>query len=80
MLFININEIKIGKFGLFERKIVGFQTRVNGVHKRYRLCWDRDLGAHINIEIGKGAARRNYHLNWEGTEEEVLSLIEVLAK
>lgn len=60
--------------------MVGFKTRVNGVFKRFRVDWDPKIGAHFNVEIGKGAARQNFHITWEGTLDDVLKQVELLGR
>jgi len=52
--------------------VVGFETEVNGVWKRYRLDYDPNRGAHINVEIGKGSKAERFVIPWNGNEEDFL--------
>jgi len=53
-------------------KIVGFETKVNGVWKRFRLDYDPVKGPHINIEIGKGPQAIRIAFPWKGNEADFL--------
>ncbi|MFJ4802222.1 DUF6531 domain-containing protein [Streptomyces murinus] len=54
-------------------KVVGFETRVNGEWKQFRIDYDPAKGAHINVAIGKGEAR--YAVRWDGTEADMLRIL-----
>ncbi|AJT61759.1 hypothetical protein T261_0066 [Streptomyces lydicus] len=49
-------------------RIVGFETRVNGVWKQFRIDWDDVKGPHINVAVGKNGQR--YAVRWRGEEED----------
>ena len=68
----------IGRLGVGEGRTVGFTTTVDGVYKRYRLDYDEKKGAHINIEQGKGAARKKLAVEFPGTEADVDNILEGL--
>ncbi|WP_216208096.1 hypothetical protein [Amycolatopsis aidingensis] len=57
-------------------KVVGFETRVDGVYKRFRLDWDPDKGPHINIMIGRGSSGEKWAIKWPGTKEEFLAILD----
>jgi Pretoxin HINT domain len=65
----------IGKFGGQEGNVVGFETRVNGEYKRFRVDFDPNKGPHINVEIGKGADRIKEAVTFPGNEQDVLKII-----
>jgi hypothetical protein len=66
----------IGRIGSLQGKVVGFETRVNGVFKRFRIDWDPSIGPHINVEIGKGSTREKFHITWQGHLDDVLKQVE----
>jgi hypothetical protein len=55
--------------------VTGFETRVDGVFKRYRVDYDPVKGPHINVEIGKGRTAERYAVRWKGTEEDVAKIV-----
>ena len=64
----------IGRLGVGRGKIIGFETRVNGEFKRYRLDYDPKKGPHINVEVGKGATRAKYAIEFPGSEKDIETL------
>ncbi|MGW3205440.1 DUF6531 domain-containing protein [Streptomyces sp. NPDC001135] len=54
-------------------EVVGFETRVNGEWKQFRIDYDPVKGPHINVAIGKGEAR--YAVRWDGTEADMLRIL-----
>ncbi|WP_244231329.1 RHS repeat-associated core domain-containing protein [Saccharomonospora piscinae] len=56
-------------------KVVGFETQVDGVYKRFRMDFDPAKGAHINVEIGKGSSRRKWAVPWQGNASDVSKLL-----
>ncbi|EIF00532.1 polymorphic toxin-type HINT domain-containing protein, partial [Saccharomonospora glauca] len=56
-------------------KVVGFETRVGGVYKRFRMDFDPEKGPHINVEVGKGSSGRKWAVPWRGTESEFSRLL-----
>lgn len=59
-------------------QVVGFETEVGGVWKRFRLDYDPVKRAHINVEIGKGPTAKRYVVPWEGTEQDFLNQVKRL--
>lgn len=57
-------------------KVVGFTTRVNGEFKRFRLDYDPQKGLHINVEVGKGENARKWAVPWNGTEADLVKILE----
>ncbi|WP_308103097.1 RHS repeat-associated core domain-containing protein, partial [Streptomyces albus] len=53
-------------------KVVGFETRVDGVWKQFRLDYDDVKGPHINVAVGKGASGQRWAIPWDGTEADML--------
>ena len=51
--------------------VTGFQTRVDGVFKQFRLDWDPTKGAHINVTVGKA----KYSFGFKATEEQLRKLL-----
>lgn len=59
----------LGKFGDLKGKTVGYTARrPDGTQVSLRYDWDPDLGAHINVSVGKGKTRENSHVFVEGGE------------
>jgi RHS repeat-associated protein len=56
-------------------KRVGFTTRVDGKFKQFRMDYDPEKGAHINVMVGKGAAAPKWAVKWPATEEEFSALL-----
>ena len=56
-------------------RVVGFETRVDGVWKQYRLDYDPVKGPHINVQIGKGADAVKYAVPWSGTEDDFAAVL-----
>jgi RHS repeat-associated protein len=65
----------VGKFGGQKGKVVGFETRVDGEFKRFRVDFDPVKGPHINTEVGTGASRIKHAVQFPGTETDALKLI-----
>jgi hypothetical protein len=65
----------VGKFGGQKGKVVGFETRVDGEYKRFRIDFDPVKGPHINTEVGTGAYRVKHAVQFPGSEEEALKFI-----
>jgi len=60
-------------------KIVGFETKVDGIWKQYRIDYDPNKGTHINVRVGKGEAMMvNKAIKFPGGEDEFMKLIRVL--
>ena len=62
----------VGKQGGMAGLVTGFQTRVGGVFKAFRLDFDPKKGAHINVTVGK----TKYSFEFKATEEQVKKLLE----
>ncbi|MFI6249984.1 polymorphic toxin-type HINT domain-containing protein [Streptomyces sp. NPDC051016] len=45
-------------------KVTGFTGKSGGEYREFRLDFDPDKGAHINVMTGKGAAVRKYAIRW----------------
>nr|WP_157528537.1 hypothetical protein [Kibdelosporangium sp. MJ126-NF4]CEL19198.1 Hypothetical protein [Kibdelosporangium sp. MJ126-NF4]CTQ95002.1 Hypothetical protein [Kibdelosporangium sp. MJ126-NF4] len=56
-------------------KVCGFETRVNGVHKRFRLDYDPVKGPHINVTVGKGNTGQKWAIKWPGTMAEFETIL-----
>ena len=56
-------------------RIVGFETRVDGVWKQFRLDYDPVKGPHINIQIGKGPDALKYAVPWSGSEDDFAAIL-----
>lgn len=56
-------------------KVIGFETRVNGEMKRFRLDWDPDKGPHINVTVGKGTSGKKWAIKWPGTKAEFEAIL-----
>jgi RHS repeat-associated protein len=59
-------------------RVVGFETTVNGVKKRFRVDYDPNKGPHINVEIGRGKDAERWAVPWDGTESDALAQIDRL--
>jgi hypothetical protein len=57
-------------------KVVGFTTRVNGVQKTFRIDFDPVKMTHINVTVGKGADAVKFAIQWPGTQEDYLNLLD----
>ncbi|OJW47099.1 MAG: hypothetical protein BGO67_10335 [Alphaproteobacteria bacterium 41-28] len=64
----------IGNLGVGQDKVVGFDTKVNGVPKTYRVDYDKHKGPHINVQVGKGPGS-NTPFTFPGTEEDVAKIV-----
>jgi RHS repeat-associated protein len=53
-------------------RVVGFETRHNGVFKRFRWDYDESKGPHINIEVGKGKNKVNYAITFPGGLRDII--------
>jgi hypothetical protein len=60
-----------GRLGVGRNRIVGFDTRPNGVYKRFRLDWDPTKGPHINVTVGRRGTKADYAITFPGTEADV---------
>ena len=69
-----------GKFGVGKGKTVGFETRVDGVLKVFRVDYDPVKGPHINVEVGKGKTRKKLAVEFPGTEADVDTIIKRLQR
>jgi hypothetical protein len=69
----------VGRLGSGEGRVVGFETRVGGVWKRFRLDYDPAKGPHINIEIGRPAGIR-IAFPWRGTLEDFLRQVRIYGR
>ncbi|MFD2465725.1 polymorphic toxin-type HINT domain-containing protein, partial [Amycolatopsis samaneae] len=56
-------------------KVCGFETRVNGELKRFRLDWDPVKGPHINVTVGKGGTGKKWAIAWPGTQAEFEAIL-----
>jgi hypothetical protein len=56
-------------------KVCGFETRVNGVFKRFRLDWDPVKGPHINVMVGSGRTGQKWAIKWPGTQAEFEAIL-----
>ncbi|MDO0927546.1 RHS repeat-associated core domain-containing protein [Streptomyces sp. TG1A-8] len=65
-------ESRMGKSAALGR-IVGFETRVDGVWKQFRIDYDPVKGPHINVAVGKNGQR--YAVRWNGTEADMLRIL-----
>ncbi|MCI3241208.1 RHS repeat-associated core domain-containing protein [Streptomyces spinosisporus] len=65
-------EGRMGKSAAFGR-VVGFETRVDGVWKQFRIDYDPVKGPHINVAVGRGGQR--YAVRWNGTEADMLRIL-----
>ena len=65
----------VGRFGVQKGKVVGFETVVNGIYKRYRLDYDPVKKAHINIEVGKRSTRTKTAVTFPGEEADVEKIL-----
>ncbi|MEU5141801.1 DUF6531 domain-containing protein [Streptomyces sp. NPDC021139] len=54
-------------------RVVGFETRVEGEWKQFRLDYDPAKGPHINVAVGRGGQR--YAVRWNGTEADMLRIL-----
>ncbi|MGV9282898.1 DUF6531 domain-containing protein [Streptomyces sp. NPDC003730] len=54
-------------------RVVGFETRVEGEWKQFRLDFDPKKGPHINVAVGRGGQR--YAVRWNGTEADMLRIL-----
>ncbi|MFF4898384.1 RHS repeat-associated core domain-containing protein [Streptomyces sp. NPDC001068] len=65
-------EGRMGKSAAFGR-VVGFETRVNGEWKQFRIDYDPVKGPHINVAVGRGGQR--YAVRWNGSEADMLRIL-----
>ncbi len=68
----------IGRLGVGKGKVVGFETRVEGEFKRFRLDFDPTKGPHFNVEVSKGSSRTKVAVEFPGSEESVRSRLKSL--
>ena len=69
-----------GRIGVGKGKTVGFKTVVDGIPKVYRVDYDPDKKAHINIEVGKRTGRKKLAIEFPGTEADVNTIYKDLAR
>ena len=69
-----------GRIGIGKGKTVGFKTVVDGVPKTYRVDYDPNKKAHINIEVGKKTGRKKLAIEFPGTEADVNTIYKDLAR
>lgn len=69
----------IGKMGVGKDKVVGFDTRVEGEYKRYRLDYDPKKGPHINVDMG-GKKGEKFAIKFPGSESDVSTILKKLQK
>jgi hypothetical protein len=70
----------VGRLGSGKGKVVGFETQVDGVTKRFRLDYDEKKGIHINVEVGKGANRTKTAYTFPGNKKSFLKLLRKIRK
>jgi hypothetical protein len=46
-------QASVGRVGALRGEVTGFTTEVEDVFKQFRLDWDPNTGAHINVTVGK---------------------------
>ena len=57
-------------------KVVGFETKVDGVWKQYRIDFDPVKGPHINVKVGKGKDMVvNHSIEFPGSEKDFEKLL-----
>jgi len=67
----------VGRLGALEGRVIGFTGRSPaGVHRSFRLDFDPEVGPEINVAVGKGASRQTFSLQFPGTLDDVLNLLE----
>ena len=71
----------LGKFGDLKGKTVGYTARrPDGTQVSLRYDWDPDLGAHINVSVGKGKTRENSHVFVGGGEDSLDAIMDQVDK
>ena len=66
---------QIGRLGVGKDQNVGFYgTGPDGTFKRYRLDYDPNKQAHINVDIGKGPCAEKYAIKFPGDENTIRTL------
>jgi len=59
-------------------KVVGFETKVDGVWKQYRIDYDPVKGPHINVKVGKGKDMIiNHSVEFPGNEKDFEKLLKL---
>jgi RHS repeat-associated protein len=46
-------EASVGRVGELRNEVTGFTTKIENAFKQFRIDWDPDKGAHINVTVGK---------------------------